>query len=269
MNYNSFYLCLKNLIEHITMKISVVIYTYNASKHLKQVLEAVKNFDEIVVCDMESTDDTIDIAKIFNCKIVTFKKGNCNIVEPARDFAIQQASHPWILVVDADEIVPNQLREYLYKQISNPNCPAGIYIPRKNYFMGRFMHCHYPDHVLRFFKKEGTVWPPIIHITPTVQGKLYSIPSKQKNLAFIHLANDSVADIVKKTNKYTENEIEKKKNKKYGIGAFFYRPFFRFFKTYILKGGILDGKEGFIKACLEGYYQFIMLSKIVEYRKSK
>ena len=54
------------------MKISVIINTYNASKHLKQVLEAVKGFDEIVICDMESTDNTIEIAKTFNCKIVTF-----------------------------------------------------------------------------------------------------------------------------------------------------------------------------------------------------
>ena len=58
------------------MKISVIINTYNASKHLKQVLEAVKGFDEIVICDMESTDNTIEIAKTFNCKIVTL--GACS-----------------------------------------------------------------------------------------------------------------------------------------------------------------------------------------------
>lgn len=251
------------------MRISVVINTYNASKHLEQVLKSVKGFDEIIICDMESNDCTIEIAKTYSCKIVTFKKGNYNIVEPARNFAIQQASHPWILVVDADEIVPEALKEYLYTQISKPNCPAGFYIPRKNYFMGRFMHCHYPDHILRFFKKEGTVWPPVIHIAPTIQGTIYSIPAMRKDLAFIHLANDSISDIIRKTNEYTQNEVEKKKKKKYGIEAFFYRPFFRFFKTYIIKGGILDGKEGLIKACLEGYYQFIMLAKIIESRKTE
>lgn len=251
------------------MRISVVINTYNASAHLSQVLESVKGFDEIVICDMESTDQTLDIAREYDCKIVTFPKKNYNIVEPARNFAIQQASYPWILVVDADEIVPKELKEYLYKRISEPDCPAGIYIPRKNYFMGKFMHCHYPDHILRFFKKEGTVWPPIIHVSPTVQGPLYYIPSKQMQLAFIHLANDSVSDILRKTNEYTQNEVERKKSKKYSSLAFFYRPFFRFFKTYILKGGIRDGKEGFIKACLDGYYQFVMLAKLTEYHKSK
>lgn len=246
------------------MKISVIINTYNADKHLEKVLESVKGFDEIIVCDMESTDTTLEIAEKKSCRVITFPKGNYNIVEPARNFAIQHASYPWILVVDADEIVTPSLKEYLYQQIQKADCPAGIYIPRKNFFMGKFMHCHYPDHILRFFKKEGTVWPPIIHISPVVQGVLYHIPPKRQELAFIHLANDTVEDIVRKTNQYTQNEIEKKKGKKYSAIAFLYRPFFRFFKAYILKGGIRDGKAGFIKACLEGYYQFIMLSKIAE-----
>ncbi len=251
------------------MKISVIINTYNAEKHLEQVLEAVKEFDEIIVCDMESTDSTLEIAQRFGTRVITFPKGEYNIVEPARNFAIKHASHPWILVVDADEIVTSALKEYLYQAIEKTDCPAGIYIPRKNYFMGKFMHCHYPDYILRFFKKEGTVWPPIIHVSPIVQGTLYRIPPQKQELAFIHLANDSVNDIVRKTNQYTHNEIEKKKNKRYGVLAFLYRPFFRFFKAYILKGGIRDGKAGFIKSCLEGYYQFVMLAKIVEYNEKK
>ena len=248
-------------------KISVIINTFNAAKHLRQVLESVKEFDEVLVCDMESNDETVAIAREFGCRIVTFPRGNCSIVEPARDFAIRQASYDWILVVDADEIVTTDLKNYLYEKIKAPDCPAGIYIPRKNYFMGKFMHCHYPDHILRFFKKEGTVWPPVIHVFPVVQGPLYKIPKMRKELALIHLANDSVSDIVRKTNQYTVYELEKKKNKHYGVMAFLYRPFFRFFKAYILKGGIRDGKAGFIKACLEGYYQFILLAKFAEKRE--
>lgn len=248
-------------------KISVVINTFNAEKHLRRVLEAVKEFDEILVCDMESTDETVAIAREFGCRIVSFPRGDCGIVELARDFAIRQASYEWILVVDADEIVTVELKDYLYGKIKSPDCPAGIYIPRKNYFMGKFMHCHYPDHILRFFKKEGTVWPPVIHVFPVVQGRLYKIPKQRKDLALIHLADDSVSDIVRKTNQYTVYELEKKKNRHYGIWAFLYRPFFRFFKAYVLKGGIRDGKAGFIKACLEGYYQFVLLAKFVEKRK--
>ena len=246
------------------MKISVVINTYNAEKHLCEVLDSAVQFDEIIVCDMESTDRTLEIAREYGCKTVTFEKKEYNIVEPARDFAISHATHPWVLVVDADEIIPEALREYLYRCIAQPGCPGGIYIPRKNYFMGKFMHCFYPDHILRFFKKEGTVWPPVIHVSPIVQGPLYKIPARRKELAFVHLANDSVADIVRKTNDYTRNELEKKKDKHYGFAAFFYRPFVRFFKAYVLKGGFRDGKAGFIRAMLEGYYQFVMLAKIAE-----
>lgn len=79
--------------------ISVVINTYNASCHLQQVLDTVKGFDEVVVCDMESTDDTLDIAKRNGCKIVVFPRGNYQICEPARQTAIDAASCKWVLVL--------------------------------------------------------------------------------------------------------------------------------------------------------------------------
>lgn len=112
-------------------KISVVINTYNASKFLARVLDSVKDFDEIVICDMESTDDTLEIAQRYGCKIVTFKKEGVSIVEPARQFAIDAASHPWVLVVDADELVTPALHDYLYAKIAEAQCPDGISIPRK------------------------------------------------------------------------------------------------------------------------------------------
>ena len=62
------------------MPISVVINTYNAQEHLVKVLESVKEFDEIVICDMQSTDDTLSIAQRYGCKIVTFYE-KCNIPE--------------------------------------------------------------------------------------------------------------------------------------------------------------------------------------------
>lgn len=248
-------------------KIAVVINTYNAEKFLEKVLDSVKGFDEIVICDMESTDRTLDIAHRYHCKVVTFEKKNYHSAEPARTFAIQSASCEWILVVDADELVTEGLKDYLYQQINRANCPDGIWIPRKNYFMGKFMHCHYPDYLLRFFRREGTIWPPYVHTFPIVKGTLAKIPTTRTDLAFIHLANDGVWDIIRKTNEYTENEVEKKKNKKYTLFSFFYRPFFRFFKAYILKGGFRDGKAGFIRASLEGIYQFITLAKITESRK--
>lgn len=249
--------------------ISVVVNTYNAEKHLARVLEAVKGFDEVVVCDMESTDGTLDIARRFGCRIVTFPKGQCTIVEPARQFAIDRAKCKWVLVVDADEIVTEELRDYLYNIIRSEDCPQGLFLARKNFFMGRFIHSTYPDYILRFFVREGTGWPPYIHTSPIVKGRIDKIPAKRKELALVHLAENSVKDRFEKTNTYTENEVEKKAGKRYGIGALLYRPAFRFFKSYVLKRGFLDGTAGFVYACLEGIYQFAIVSKMMERRRQR
>lgn len=248
-------------------RISAVINTYNAEQHLQRVLDAVKDFDEVLICDMESTDHTLEIARKNGCRVVTFPKEEHTIVEPAREFAIHEARYEWVLVVDADELVTPALKDYLYAMIDKADCADGLYIPRKNYFMGRFMRCHYPDHILRFFRKDKTHWPAIIHCVPEVDGRIERIPANRRELAFEHLANDTVENIVSKTNQYTHNELERRKDKHYGPLAFLWRPFFRFFKTYILKGAILDGRPGFIKAVLEGYYQFIFLAK--QYEQSK
>ena len=101
-----------------SMKISVIINTYNAEKHLATVLETAKDFDEVVICDMHSSDRTIAIAERYGCKIVYCER--FPYVEPARNFAIAQAQYPWVLVIDADETIPAKLREYLYQITENP-----------------------------------------------------------------------------------------------------------------------------------------------------
>ena len=247
-------------------KISVVINTYNAQQHLERVLDAVSSFDEVLVCDMESTDSTLDIALRRGCRIVTFPKEGHTIVEPAREFAIHQAQHEWVLVVDADELVTPELREYLYQQISQPDCPECIAIPRKNYFMGRFLHSAYPDYVLRFFKRDLTQWPPVIHCSPQVDGHVERIPQRRKELALEHLANDSMGSILRKSDTYSNYELPRRRHKNYGLGALFYRPLFRFFKSYVMKRGFLDGRAGLIHALLDAHYQFCIVAKLMEER---
>lgn len=246
--------------------ISVVINTYNASRHLERVLESVSGFDEVVVCDMESTDGTADIARRHGCRVVTFEKNGCDIVEPARQFAIGQASQPWVLVVDADELVPAALRDYLYGLTGGGECPDGLWIPRKNYFMGRFLHSCYPDYILRFFRKEVTTWPPVIHTAPKVCGRVERIPRRRSDLAFDHLANDSVGTILRKTDTYSDHELPRRRHKGYGTWALMARPAFRFFKSYVIKRGFLDGLPGLIHAALDATYQFAVVAKLIEER---
>ena len=245
-------------------KISVVINTYNAEKNLRRVLESVKFFDEVLVCDMESTDNTLSIAREDDCHIVTFPKENCSIVEPAREYAIHQVSNPWVLVVDADEVISHQLRDYLYHHIQNETPAAGIKIPRKNRLMGHFMHGYYPDYNLRFFRQDVTTWPPVIHSQPQVKGRVICIPDSLKELAIDHLDDRSIKERLAKINLYTEYELEKRRHCHYCVAAFFYRPLVRFLKCYLLKGGFRDGIYGVLFAWLESVQQFAILAKLYE-----
>ena len=250
-------------------KISVVVNTYNAERHLQRVIEALKGFDEILVCDMESTDQTVEIARSNGCRVVTFPKAGHSIVEPAREFAIHEAAHEWVLVVDADELVTPRLHDYLYKLIQSGDCPDGLYIPRKNYFMGRFLHSAYPDHVLRFFRRDLTHWPAVIHCSPVVDGTVTKIPGSRRELALEHLANDSVADILRKADIYSAYEMPRRRSRNLGVCALIYRPLFRFFKSYVMKGGFRDGKAGLIHAVLDAHYQFVVVAKLIEEREGK
>lgn len=244
-------------------KISVVINTYNAERHLAEVLDSVKDFDEIVVCDMESTDHTRDIAQEYGCRIVTFPRGDYRIVEPARNFAIQQTSYQWVLVVDADEVVPSELRDYLYLSIATADGPQGLYIPRRNRFMNQLKKGTPGDEQLRFFVKDGTVWPPYVHSTPQIQGRVDHI-HWQPGLELVHLAEDYVRDVAEKNNRYSNNEVEKRANKHYGVAALLLRPLWHTFRAYFLSGEIRNGVPGLIRSLLIGEYQMLLVAKIIE-----
>jgi len=244
-------------------KITAVINTYNASLYLEKVLDSLAGFDEIVICDMESTDRTVDIATKKGCRVVTFKKGNVSICEPARNMAIQSASNEWVLVVDADEIVTPQLRDYLYKRISKGDCPEGLFVPRRNKFMGRYTHSS-PDYQLRFLRKDKADWPPVIHCTPRIDGTVEKIPNNLDGVHLLHLDDASVTERVKKMNVYTSYEVPKRQKKNYGWFAMFFRPFWWFVRIFLIQGGVRDGMRGLIRAYMGSIYQIVLLSKIKE-----
>ena len=248
------------------MKISVVINTYNAEQYLEQVLDSVRGFEEIVVCDMESTDSTLSIAKNYGCKIVTFPRGKYKIVEPARNFAIKNASNDWILVVDADELVTPELKNYLYRRIEDKDCPHGIFIPRKNKFMGKYLGKTIGDLQLRFFIKQGTYWPEVIHSLPKIQGRIEKVSKKEKNVMLVHLEQEHLHDRLEKINRYTDNELIRKKDRSYNALSLIFQPIGVFFKSYILQQGFRYGKCGFIKAVCDSNYKFFTIAKVIENR---
>ena len=245
--------------------ISVVINTYNAEEHLEKVLDAVRGFDETVVCDMESTDHTVEIAQRFGCRVVTFPKGEHKSAEPARTFAIQSASSKWVLVVDADEIVTPGLRQALYRHTTLRGRAEGLYIPRKNMFMGMFVRDFHADYQLRFFIREGTEWPPYVHTFPKVQGRVEKLKAG-KEAIMLHLMDETMHEYMAKMNEYTDNEVDKKWDRGYGVGALLWRPVWRFFKKYVMDGSYRMGTRGLIRALMASAYQFFLVAKIIERR---
>lgn len=118
------------------MGISVLIHTFNEERNIRNCLETVKWADEIIIVDMYSDDKTVEIAKEYTDKIYFFER--VGYVEPARQFALEKSTHEWILVVDADELVPLKLKNKLF-EIMEKDLADVVFIPRNNYFFGRLM----------------------------------------------------------------------------------------------------------------------------------
>ena len=244
-------------------RISVVINTYNAEEHLSSALDSVRDFDEIVVCDMESTDCTVAIAKSMGCRVVVYPKGNISICEPARNFAIRSASNEWVLVLDADEIVTRELRNYLYKRVSDGTCPEGLYIPRRNMFLGEIIHSS-DDYQLRMVKRDKVDWPPVIHRPPKIDGRIEYMSRQVRNACLYHLDDARLESRISTMNTYTNYEVEKRGEKRYGVAALLFRPLWFFLRRLFIQGAIRDGLRGLIRAYMAGMYQVILLSKIKE-----
>lgn len=250
------------------MNFSVVVNTYNAEKHLREVLDSVKDANEIVICDMHSTDKTIEIANEFGCKIVNYQESGkqIGICEPARNLAIQAAKNDWVLLLDADEIAPKDLLNYCNAHFTKENPEAGVFIPRKNFLNGVFMHASYPDHIMRFFRKDSCYWPPEMHSIPKIDGATLKIKKKHKNLSIIHLDNQNIHERIEKLNSYANNDVKRmiKTGRKFSRFSMMPRIFFFFIKFYFIKGGVRDGKMGLIYSLLHSFSRFIVIAKLWE-----
>ena len=248
------------------MAISVVINTYNSSRLLAKTLETVKDFDEIVVCDMESTDNTVEIAKRYGAKVVTFPRGNYDHCEPARNYAISQASYEWVFVVDSDELVPEDLRNFLYRftvKAAKERDLKGLYIPRKNYIIDRFRKSKYPDYKLRFFAKDSADWPAEIHSEPTINGRLSKIPGSKKNMALVHIPH-TLNEMIARINRVSTIEVEKNRGKKVTFMHILMIPTLRFLDSFFVKGAFRTGIPGLIISVNNSVEDFYRLAKIYE-----
>lgn len=241
--------------------ITAIIHTRNAEQYLQEVIDHLKVFDAIIVCDMESTDSTLEIAKRNGCKILPFK--NCGYAEPARNYALKSAETDWVFFVDADEIIPEKLSSYLIQTAAAPGDIRGVAIPRKNMMLDDWNRSTYPDYQLRFMHKDSSEWPTHLHSQPKVEGKVEYIHKQNTELAMIHIA-PTIEQIMERLNRYTSAELERREGEKASLWKMIFKPWTRFFKSYVLKGGFRRGINGYFTAKADANYKFYLYAKMYE-----
>ena len=238
-----------------------VVLTYNSSDTLEKCLENIKWITDIVIVDSGSTDKTIEIAKTYTDRIYYNKYINYG---KQLNWALQRITSDWILVVDSDEALTEELSKNVRKLMRNRPVPDGYYIARKNSFLGKPVnYCGwYPDYVLRLFRREGAVYKDR-ELGSSVELK-GSIGYLKGDLT--HQPYRNLEHYFQKFNKYTDlaaKEILKRKNRT-GIFHLILWPFGKFFKMYILKRGFLDGIVGIVVCALGAFYVFSKYAKAWE-----
>lgn len=232
-------------------KISVVLATYNEEKNLKECLQSIKNLAwEIIVVDGGSTDKTLDIASEFNARII--KTDNPPVFHINKNKAIDAAKGDWVFQLDADEVVTEELIKEIQKVISPESEINGYWIPRRNFFLGRFLTKggQYPDYTLRLYRKGlGRLPAKDVHEQAVVEGKVAYLKND-----LLHLRDKSFAQYLDRFNRYTDlfsKQLEQSKLK-INILSFiiflFLKPPFWFIKAYFRHRGYVDGFPGFVFA---------------------
>lgn len=247
------------------MKISVVIHTYNSEKYIERCIKSVINADEIIICDMHSSDKTIEIAEKYNCKIVYHE--NVGFAEPARNFANSQVTSDYFLILDSDEYASEDLINYLRTYVTENIDLEGIKIPYKNEILGKVLNSYSKSGIFRFFKKDCVSYRPIVHAMPEVEGKVILLPCDDQKIYITHTMVDDLTVHALKWNYYTALELEKliEKGKTFSLSLLIGRPIGEFFKLYFLKRGYSDGIHGFIFAVIGANYKFMAIAKLWEY----
>ncbi len=193
------------------MSISTVINTKNAAQTLKNCLQSVQFTDELVLVDMHSTDETLKIAGQFTDKI--YSHHDLGYADPARNFAISKASHDWILVIDADEIITPELRSKILEITQQDyQKAADVYlISRKNIIFEQWIKGAgwWPDYQPRLFKPGKVKWAVGVHRYPDLSGKVTKIAAQEK-LAIEHHNYQSVAAFIARLNRYTDIQAKEK-----------------------------------------------------------
>lgn len=232
-------------------KISAVLAVYNEEDSLSECLKSVKGLaNEIIIVDGGSTDRTLEIARNFNAKII--ETDNPTIFHKNKNKAIDVASGYWILQLDADERVTPKLVEEIRNVISKDNNINGYWIPRKNFFLNRFLKKggQYPDYTLRLYKKgKGRLPAQDVHEQAVVEGEVGYLKND-----LLHYRDTSFKKYLEGLDRYTSIISMQLKQQGTSFSIFnmvrymIIKPIEWFLKTYIRHKGYVDGFPGLVFA---------------------
>lgn len=246
------------------MKLSVVIIAKNAAATLARTLESVKFADEIVVVDMMSNDETKSIARKYTDKV--FDTPDVGYVEPARNFSLDKASGEWVLIVDADEVIPDTLRDHLLLLIEANSDVACFSIARKNMIFGDWVQTAgwWPDYQPRLFRRGKVSWLDAIHSKPAIIGKSEKILDDAE-LAIEHHNYESLSQFVQRMDRYTriatQTPAQKSQAELEHPIVVFRREFLQ--RLFALRG-IDGGYRGTLLALLQGFSEVVQAAKFWE-----
>jgi glycosyltransferase involved in cell wall biosynthesis len=247
-------------------KISAVINTRNEDQNLRYCLETVRWCDEIVVVDMESEDRTVEIAREFTDRV--FPHGKILAFDAARNFAVSKAEGEWILLVDADEMVPRALAERL-REIAGNDAVDVVEIPFRHYIMGDWVRNSGwgPTPLPRFFRRGKVLFQETVHdyIRKDPAARTLRLSPSPGNCIH-HFNYVNAAHFVEKLNRYTDIEAQHLYDAK---TPFSYSGLLRaslriFFGRYLKGKGYRDGPRGFSLCLMMAFYKALAHIKLWE-----
>jgi glycosyltransferase involved in cell wall biosynthesis len=246
-------------------RLSVTIIAWNEEERLRACLESVAWADEIIVVDAESTDKTAALAREFTDRVW---------VRPwpgfaaQKNFALEQATCPWILSLDADERVTPELGNRIRRIVADGESADGYAVPRRNLFWGAWVRHGglYPDSQLRLFRRgAGRFVADAVHESVRVTGRVEMLTEP-----LLHQSYRDLEDFVRRSNRYSSLAAEDwiRRGRHVSVPALVLKPLGRFLSMYIVQRGFLDGWRGLVLAVLYAEYVFLRMAKAWEARRA-
>ena len=248
--------------------VSAVLVGLNIEHGIDRYLDSVAWCDEIVVVDSGSTDGTLALCRD-HPKVRLVEQAFLGY-GPQKRFAVAQASHDWILSLDADEVVTPALAGEIQSLLAADAAPlAGATLTRRMVFLGRVFG-HGRDarqRILRLFdRRQGAFTDDAVHEKVVVRG-----PTRELNGDLLHYSYRDLADYFDKFNRYTTLMAEKmnRQGRRVGVPGIVLRPPWAFFQYYFLRGNWLNGLPGFVYALLSAHYKTVKYVKLYELQNTR